>query len=751
MSTIRAEQVEAPKTVTAEAAALSSQVMTQADNTALVAVRAANAQNLKDSGVLPDIELVQKNFKDIDQSHDGFVTKKEIEDYVKSHKDLTKEEVAALTRVGDQVEKLQKLSNDEWGRENSGVTMKDLNVASENAKAMDYAQRNFAKLDGDGNGHITKSEIDAYMKANGDKLSAEDRANLEVLKKNYSKIEDYSNDEWGIENDGITRHDLIEGRKQEGTDTLKTGVKDSDSTSAYGDLRPALDYAQKNFDKIDADHNGFISKDDIDKYIQDNKGKLSTEELQNLRALKENVSKVEDMNNDEWGPETKGMSKKDIAAAKEEIDTLAYAQKNFDKLDGNGDGHVTADEIEGYIRAKGNDLTPDELQKLETLKKQMSDLESKHNDDWGFDHGFTRHDLVDALGELGSAGARDGKPAAEQPKPVCEAPQPVGGDKPPQGGEQPKAGENPDKKPEPAVGDHEYTIKPGDSFWKIAKENLKAQTGHDPSNAEVVKAMNDLAKANGKKLTDTIHPGEKLKVPGPETGNGETPSGQAPERHAPVQKGSGEQPVRNQRPEEETQPVQGEEGYGEQGHGDHRGGHRRGERVAPTPAEHKSAAEVLRSHFSEMDKDGNNHVTKKEIEKYVAEHQKTLTAEETKALDLMAKNVGQIQKLVNDEKGPENSGISRKDLDKLEDLQKVSSQFLGSGKFDSLDTNHNNFLSKDEITKALTTQQLTREERLTLEFLKDNLKLLEKGNNDERGFENNGASLADLRYYANFA
>src|SRR5207253_7469603 len=142
---------------------------------------------------------------------------------------------------------------------------KDLDLAQQRFKAFDYAQKNFDKLDGNGDGFISADEIDGYIKAQGGKLNADELEKLDYLKKNISQIEDYSNDEWGFENDGITRHDLIEGRKQEGTDTLKTGVKDSDSTSSYGDLRPALDYVQKNFDKIDADHNGFISKDDIDK------------------------------------------------------------------------------------------------------------------------------------------------------------------------------------------------------------------------------------------------------------------------------------------------------------------------------------------------------------------------------------------------------------------------------------------------------------------------------------------------------
>lgn len=51
-----------------------------------------------------------------------------------------------------------------------------------------------------------------------------------------------------------------------------------------------------------------------------------------------------------------------------------------------------------------------------------------------------------------------------------------------------------------AQGDSTYTVKPGDSFAKIARS-----TGCSPA---------DLAKANNLKLTSVIHPGQKLKLPG---------------------------------------------------------------------------------------------------------------------------------------------------------------------------------------------------------------------------------------------
>ncbi len=92
--------------------------------------------------------------------------------------------------------------------------------------------------------------------------------------------------------------------------------------------------------------------------------------------------------------------------------------------------------------------------------------------------------------------------------------------------------------------------------------------------------------------------------------------------------------------------------------------------------------------------------------------------------------------------------MSRKDLQKLDQVQKIGNGMIATGMFNELDGNHNKFLSKEEITKALTTRNLTQQERVTLEFLKDNLKILQTGVDDERGPENNGVSQADLRYFA---
>jgi Ca2+-binding EF-hand superfamily protein len=492
-----------------------------------------------------------------------------------------------------------------------------------------------------------------------------------------------------------------------------------------------LDYVRNNFDKLDKSKDGHVTKQEIEDYIKTNK-ELSKQEVDALTKTAANINKLENNNRDAefitvdtgggaYGPEG-GLTKKDVEVSNQRLKAEEYANKNFDKFDKDNDGHVNADELNAYMKANEGKLSKEELANLQTLVKDMERLQSSANDELFIENdGFTQRDLKVARNEDGTAGMKIADGSFKFKKE--EAPES-------------RTGEVPGQKPEPgkkagdnsSTGDHEYVIKSGDSFWKIAKDNLRAQNGKDPSNAEVVKAMNELAKANGMKLTDTIHPGQKLKVPGPDKGESMPANGEkrapAPRRAEPVM------PTRKGEPAptepEKTEPL------------------------APKPEAKapESASQVLQRRFSEIDKDGNNKVTKKEIDKYLNDHAKDLSAEEVRALDIMARNENKIRTLVDDEKGPENSGMSRKDLQKLDQVQKIGNGMLATGMFNELDGNHNKFLSKEEITKALTTRNLTQQERVTLEFLKDNLKILQTGVDDERGAENNGVSQADLRYFA---
>ena len=58
----------------------------------------------------------------------------------------------------------------------------------------------------------------------------------------------------------------------------------------------------------------------------------------------------------------------------------------------------------------------------------------------------------------------------------------------------------PDPQPQPG---RTYTVQPGDSWWRIAAQQLGSGS-----------RMGELAAANGMAVTDTIHPGQVLALPG---------------------------------------------------------------------------------------------------------------------------------------------------------------------------------------------------------------------------------------------
>lgn len=524
-----------------------------------------------------------------------------------------------------------------------------------------------------------------------------------------------------------------------------------------------LDYVRNNFEKLDKSKDGHVTKQEIEEYIAKNKS-LSEAEKATLQKVAANVGKLENNNTDAemiptgdgavYGPEG-GITKKDVELANQRVKAEDYATKNFDKLDKDNDGHVNGDEIKAYMKANEGKLSKEEKAALGTLAKDMDRLQAMNNDEWGIENdGFTRHDLVEARQQEGTASVK----ISEKNFAYKTAPEGTEGEKP---GDKSRS--------EVAEKEKSVTVKAGDSLWKICKEELKQRNGgQDPSNKDVLQMVHDLAAKNKMPIDGVIRPGDTLKLPGnskPETGC-EVPAAKPPVRHeaprreAPTTKPpvrsedpgcevpAAKPPVKNEDPScevpEQRKPEQKKNP-----------GQRDPERSEPAPegnkergSESRTAAEIMRSRFSEIDKDGNNHVNKKEIESYLAANQGNLSADETRALDTMAKNVGKLQELANDERGDENSGISRQDLTKLDDLERTSEKILKSGQFNAIDSDRNNYLSKEEITKALTTARLTREERVTLEFLKDNMKYLQKGNNDEKGFENNGVSQADLRFYA---
>ncbi len=177
------------------------------------AVKSVNSADLK--------EKSEALFDKIDTDHDGFLSQTELSAAVQNDQ-FKGEDAQVVAALYDNRNKLQKLSNDEFGPENDGITKADLAefdkleaaAVSENSSAFNAKKwmdngENFKKADSDGDGFLSEKELDAALATAGDS----DKQALEYLKKNFDKVQSTSNDEFGFENDGITRKDITDNAK----------------------------------------------------------------------------------------------------------------------------------------------------------------------------------------------------------------------------------------------------------------------------------------------------------------------------------------------------------------------------------------------------------------------------------------------------------------------------------------------------------------------------------------------------------
>lgn len=155
-------------------------------------------------------------FSKVDKDGNGYMSKDELAKAVQD-KQFTGQDAQVIAALYDKCGDLQKLSNDEFGWENDGVTQKDLDkfaeiekhqreVVENAAVAKDIGEKRYKDLDADGNGFVTKEELQKAID-NGSFNDAEKNA-LNYMKSNFGTYQDASNDEWGFENDGITAKDI---------------------------------------------------------------------------------------------------------------------------------------------------------------------------------------------------------------------------------------------------------------------------------------------------------------------------------------------------------------------------------------------------------------------------------------------------------------------------------------------------------------------------------------------------------------
>lgn len=607
--------------------------------------------------------------------------------------------------------------------------------------AHNYAQSYFDLMDGNSDGFVSKKELDGYAKANTGQLSEKERKIVDELKEKHGRLQTASNDETGFENDGFTRQDL----KLVKTDsTASTTAAPADYELNGSDMRPALAYANENFGKMDADKNGFISKEEIGTYMADNE--LTASENRMLRNLRDHSAQVQTMNKDGDNlREMKGISQKDLSAANDEVNTLVFAAENFTALDGDGNGHVTKEEVTGYERARQN-LTGDDMKALDALRSKVDKLDDAHNDEMGDENdGFTGHDLLAAMDQLGSANARGQRKldaptvtteVATTPPPVAAtAPEVV---TPP--GTPPEAG-TPPGGTDAATQERTHTVSSGDTLWRICADELRSRNGGSrPSNNDVLSAIRAVENANPNLDRDRIKPGQEIKLPvdlsGPTIAEGEPNQNgrnRPIPRPTPLPRDPGESRLPpNERPNPPREP---------------------GEAIPPgaeaaRPEPEKSDPDVLRDNWRNIDRSGDNRVSREEIQDFVRNNQRNLTMKEISALGRMAAREGKIQELVNDERGDENSGMSMADVRKAEQMQAAAQYLLRRDVMDNLNVNGDRFVDKRELEYALRTQNMRPQDRAMLNYLRSNYAKFQEGANNERGDENSGVSIQDLQYYA---
>jgi hypothetical protein len=113
-------------------------------------------------------------------------------------------------------------------------------------------------------------------------------------------------------------------------------------------------FAVTNFSRMDPDHDGFISKDELNKTLE--QGTFKGAEATKVAALRNNIDDISALNDDGWFTGSKGISAQDLVQMdylwEKQQGNIGYAErirdfgvKNFDKLDFDKRGQILGYEV----------------------------------------------------------------------------------------------------------------------------------------------------------------------------------------------------------------------------------------------------------------------------------------------------------------------------------------------------------------------------------------------------------------------
>lgn len=162
--------------------------------------------------------------------------------------------------------------------------------------------------------------------------------------------------------------------------------------------------------------------------------------------------------------------------------------------------------------------------------------------------------------------------------------------------------------------------------------------------------------------------------------------------------------------------------------------------------------------FDKIDADADGSLTARELR--AAAQSDNYKGKDKQVLSALYKSRSDIAEMHDDDFLMPDSTITRGDLEQME-AQRVESNrqtqniknardYLSrDDNFVRLDTDADNFISKEEIYSALQSNSLTKQQRESLSFLRDHVDAVADASNDERGPEYSGISQMDLDAFGN--